>query len=339
MTLHVGIIGGGNISETHVQAVAAGSEAQVAAIFGPNRDKIDRLSREYGGRVYTDYQAFLQHRPLDLVLIGSPSGLHATHGIAAAKSGLHVLTEKPIDISVQRADDLIEAADRAGVKLGVIFQDRGKKDIQELKQLLEAGIVGRVLLAEAKVKWYRPTEYYGDSKWRGTLVMDGGGALINQAIHTVDLLLWLLGDVASVQARTSTALHSIEGEDTALALLELCNGALGVLQATTAAFPGYPRRIEITGTEGTIILEQDQVVAIDVKNPPPGRQPAAVSTDRENNSSPVVSDFKSHKVIFEDFYRAIRENRTPMCDGREGRRSLALVEQIYAAAKLASNSR
>src|SRR5215469_11839722 len=132
MTLHVGIIGGGNISETHARAVAAGSEAQIAAIYGPNRDKIERLSRQYGGHVYTDYQAFLHHRPLDLVLIGSPSGLHATHGIAAAERGLHVLTEKPLDTSVARADDLIAAADRAGVKLGVIFQDRGKKDIRRL---------------------------------------------------------------------------------------------------------------------------------------------------------------------------------------------------------------
>jgi UDP-N-acetyl-2-amino-2-deoxyglucuronate dehydrogenase len=335
MTLHVGIIGGGNISETHAKAVAAGSEARVAVIYGSNRDKIERLSRQYGGRAYTDFETFLQHRPLDLVMIGSPSGLHATHGIAAAERGLHVLTEKPIDISVPRADDLIAAADRTGVKLGVIFQDRGKKDIRQLKQLLEAGIVGRILLAEAKVKWYRPTEYYGDSSWRGTLSMDGGGALINQAIHTVDLLLWLLGDVAGVQARTSTVLHSIEGEDTALALLEFSSGALGLLQATTAAFPGYPRRIEITGTEGTIILEQDQIIAVDVKSPPPGLQPAAISTDRENNSSPVVSDFNGHKVIFEDFCRAVREDGTPMCDGREGRRSLALVEKIYASAKIA----
>ena len=333
MKIHIGLIGGGNISNTHARAIGAIPEAHIAAIYGTNKDKVERLSRQYGGCAYDDLQAFLDHRPMDLVVIGSPSGLHASHGIASVQCGMHVLTEKPIDISVQRADELIEAADRAGVKLGVILQDRGKNDIGRLKKLLDDGLVGRPLLAEAKVKWYRPAEYYSQSKWRGTLAMDGGGALINQAIHTVDVLLWLMGDVTEVQARTSTALHSIEGEDIAVALLEFANGALGSLQATTAALPGYPRRIEITGTGGTVILEQDHIVAIDVRNPPAGIGVSAPSHDRENNSSPVVGDFRGHQVIFEDFLSAIRENRTPMCDGREGRRSLALVERIYEAAK------
>jgi UDP-N-acetyl-2-amino-2-deoxyglucuronate dehydrogenase len=333
MTMHIGLIGGGNISETHARAISAIAGAQIAAIYGTSKEKIERLSREYGGRGYDDFQAFLDHRPMDLVVIGSPSGLHASHGIATAQRSLHVLTEKPIDISVRRADELIEGADRAGVKLGVIFQDRGKEDIRRLKKLIDGGGIGRPLLAEAKVKWYRPAEYYGQSKWRGTLAMDGGGALINQGIHTIDVLLWLMGDVTGVQARTSTALHSIEGEDTALALLEFANGAVGSLQATTAAFPGYPRRIEITGTEGTVILEQDQIVAIDVRNPMADTDVIAPSHDRENNSSPVVSDFRSHQVVIEDFLTAIRENGPPICDGREGRRSLALVERIYEAAK------
>ena len=333
MTMHIGLIGGGNISNTHARAIGAIPGTQIAAIYGTSKEKVERLSRQYGGRACDDFQAFLGHRPMDLVVIGSPSGLHASHGIAAARRGLHVLTEKPIEISVRGADDLIEAADQAGVKLGVIFQDRGKKDIRRLKELLDGGLIGKPLLAEAKVKWYRPPEYYGQSKWRGTLAMDGGGALINQAIHTVDLLLWLMGDVACVQGRTATTLHSIEGEDTALALLEFVNGALGSLQATTAAFPGYPRRIEITGTEGTVILDQDHIVAVDVKNPLAGAEITAPSHDRENNSSPVVSDFHSHQIIIEDFLTAIRDNGRPMCDGNEGRRSLVLVEKIYAAAK------
>ena len=263
MTMHIGLIGGGNISETHARAIGAIPGAQIAAIYGTNKEKVERLVGQYGGRGYEDFQAFLDHRPMDLVVIGSPSGLHATHGIAAVQRGLHVLTEKPIDISVRRVDELIEAADRAGVKLGVIFQDRGKVGVRRLKKLIDDGVIGRLLVADAKVKWYRPAEYYGGSKWRGTLAMDGGGALINQGIHTVDVLLWLMGDVTEVQARITTALHSIEGEDTALALLEFANGAVGSLQATTVAFPGYPRRIEISGTEGTVILEQDQIVAIE----------------------------------------------------------------------------
>ena len=164
---------------------------------------------------------------MDMVAIGSPSGLHAAQGIAAAQRGLHVLTEKPIDISTERADALIEAAERSGVKLGVMFQDRVKPGIRELREWISTGVIGKPLLVDAQVKWYRPPEYYSGSRWRGTSALDGGGALINQAVHTVDLLLWLLGDVVRVQARTATLLHAIETEDTALAILEFVRRRVG----------------------------------------------------------------------------------------------------------------
>src|SRR5277367_6926656 len=257
MTVHVGLIGGGNITETHARAALAIPGVQIAAVFGTNADKITRLCREHGGTPYQDFDAFLKHRPMDLVIIGSPSGLHAQQGIAAARQGLHVLTEKPIEISTARADALIAAAKEAGVQLGVIFQDRMKLHIRQLKSWIEQGLLGRPLFVDARVKWYRPPEYYANSHWRGTLALDGGGALINQGVHTVDLLVWLLGDVVRVQARTATLLHKIDAEDTAVATLEFASGVLGVLHATTAAFPGYARRAEISGTEGTIILEQD----------------------------------------------------------------------------------
>jgi len=333
MATHVGLIGGGNISETHARAACAIPGVVVAAICGTNTEKVNRLCRNYGGRAYGELGAFLDHRPMDFVAIGSPSGLHATQGIAAANHGLHVLTEKPIDISSARADELIEATQKAGVKLGVMFQDRHKPDIRRLKEWIDHGVMGKPLLAEARVKWYRPPEYYGQSKWRGTLALDGGGALINQGVHTLDLLLWLIGDVARVHARTATALHAIEGEDIAIALLEFASGALGLLQATTSAFPGYPRRLEITGTEGTVILEQDRIIAVDLKNTPPGVSAGVPSQDKENTSSPAVSDFSGHQAIFEDFIRAIQQNGTPLCDGREGRRSILLVEEIYRAAR------
>src|SRR5437899_9965081 len=245
MAIHIGLIGGGNITETHARAARAMSGVEVAAVFGANADKVARLCREHGGKPYQDFDAFLAHRPMDLVVIGSPSGLHATHGIAAARRGLHVLTEKPIDISTERADALIEAAQRSRVKLGVIFQDRLKPDICKLKQWVSSGVIGKPILADARVKWYRPPGYYDNSRWHGTLSLDGGGALINQGVHTVDLMLWLLGDVTGVQARTSSALHAIEAEDTAVAILQFASGALGVVQGTTAADPAYPRTLEV----------------------------------------------------------------------------------------------
>ena len=332
MTMHVGLIGGGNISATHARAANAIPGVSVAAIYGSNQARVAQLSQEHAAQPYTDFEAFLNHRPLHLVAIGSPSGLHATQGIAAAKRGLHVLTEKPIDVSTQRADELIAAAESSSVKLGVMFQDRCKPDIRRMKQWIDEGVMGKVLLADARVKWYRPPEYYGDSKWRGTLALDGGGALINQAVHTVDLLLWMLGDAVELQASTASLLHKIEAEDTALVLLKFESGASAVLQATTAAFPGYPRRLEVSGTEGTVILEQDRVIAVDLKHPREGVATSRATDDIEDRASPVVTDFQGHQAVFEDFIRAIKENGTPMCDGREARRSVALIGEIYRAA-------
>ena len=236
MTVHVGLIGGGNISNTHARAASAIPRVKIAAVYGTNTEKIVHLCQTCGGTPYQSIDEFLNHKPMDMVIIGSPSGLHAVHGVAAARRGIHVLTEKPIDISTERTDQLISAADEGGVKLGVIFQDRFKPDILRLKRHIEDAVIGRPLLIDSSVQWYRPAEYYSGSKWRGTLALDGGGALINQAVHTVDLLLWLFGDVQRVQANIATTLHAIEGEDTAVALLEFANGATGTLLATTASF-------------------------------------------------------------------------------------------------------
>jgi len=333
MTVHIGLIGGGNITETHAQAARAIPGAAIAAIYGTNEDKVARICREHGGKPYRDFEAFLSHRPMEMVVIGSPSGLHATQGIAAAKHGLHVLTEKPIDVSTQRAEALIEAAKQSRVKLGVIFQDRLKPQIRQLKQWIDAGVLGKPILVDARVKWYRPPEYYSGSKWRGTLALDGGGALINQGVHTIDLLLWLLGDVIRVHARTATLRHSIEAEDTAVAKLEFASGALGVFHATTAAYPGYPRRIEITGTRGTVILEHDRIVATDLIAHDLKYDVSSAADENRSASSAVVSDFRGHQAIFEDFINAVANNSAPICDGVEGRRSIALIEAIYRASR------
>jgi len=333
MTFHIGLIGGGNITETHARAALAIPGVEISAIHGTNSEKIARLCREHGGTPYQDFDAFVKHRPMDLVVISSPSGLHAAQGIAAARQGLHVLTEKPIEISTARADALIEAAKQSKVQLGVIFQDRMKPHIRQLKTWVAQGLLGKLLFVDARVKWYRPPEYYANSRWRGTLALDGGGALINQGVHTIDLLLWLLGDVVRVQARTATQLHNIEAEDTAVAILEFASGALGIFHATTAAYPGYPRRVEISGSEGTVILEHDRIIAANLRNTPAAATESAALDENQSASSAVVSDFRGHQAVLEDFLQAIQHNRAPACDGLEGRRSIALIESIYRTAK------
>src|ERR1043165_2349021 len=175
MPIHVGLIGGGNISETHARAARAIPGVEIAAIHGSNTDKVNKLCREYGGKPYQDFNSFLKHRPMDLVVIGSPTHVHAEQGIAAAEQGLHVLTDKAIDISTERADALIAATDRARVKLGVIFQDRSQPEIRQLKGWIDQGLLGKIFFVDAKVKWWRPAEYYSDSRWRGSSYEDGGG--------------------------------------------------------------------------------------------------------------------------------------------------------------------
>ena len=332
MTIHVGLIGAGNISDTHARAAAAIAGVKLTAVHAPTRDHAVRLASAHGATAYDTLDAFLDHRPMDLVAIGSPSGLHGEHGIAAVRRRLHVLVEKPLEITTGRADALIDEAAVNGVTLGVIFQDRLKPDVVRLKELVDAGRLGQPIMAAARVKWHRTDAYYRESRWRGTRALDGGGALINQAIHTIDLLLWCLGPVRRVFGRIATALHPIEAEDTAVAVVEFVNGALATVEATTAAYPGYARRLELTGSEGTVVLEGDRLVNVDQR----GVEAAARMDDRSQESvsaaSPVVADASAHQRVFEDFIRAVSTRTAPACDGAGGRVSVAFIEAIYRSA-------
>ena len=333
MSVYVGILGGGNISETHARAAIEIDGAKIAAVCGPNADKLASLAKLTGATAYHDFETFLSHKPMDVVLIGSPSGLHAEHGIAAAHRGLHVLVEKPIDITTQRADALIETCESTRVKLGVFFQDRAAPDIATLKEVIDSGKLGKPILISASLRWYRRPEYYKASRWRGIWALDGGGALMNQGIHTVDLLLWLFGGVTSVWGKAITALHEIEVEDTVVASFEFANGAIGNLEATTCAYPGSSRRIEMTWSQGTIAIENDRISSVGLLAPVEGL--SVEQTTREDNRavSPIVSGTRGHRAIIEDFLQAISSGRAPLCDGYQGRRSVQLVQAIYESSR------
>jgi predicted dehydrogenase len=245
-----------------------------------------------------------------------------------------VLVEKPLDITTERADALIAAAEAAGVKLGIFFQDRLRPAVRAIKQIIETGQLGTPIMISGRVKWYRPPEYYAGSRWRGTWTLDGGGALMNQGIHTVDLMLWLFGPVKRVYGATATRLHKIAVEDTATAVLEFESGALGTIEAGTSLYPGYDRRLEISGSEGTVTLEHDRLARVDLRSPLRGIEHSPTPADTTASaSSPIVSDASAHARVIEDFVRAIETGSTPACDGREGRRSVALVEAIYRSAR------
>jgi predicted dehydrogenase len=305
--VRIGIIGAGGISGTHVRAAQAIDEVEIAAVYGHNPQKTAALAAAAGAAAYDDFQAFLSH-PMDMVAIGSPSGLHAEQAIAAVRRGLHALVEKPLDVTVAKIDPLIAEARAAQLQVGVIFQERLAPEIVALKARIECGELGTPLLISGQLKWYRPPDYYSASRWRGTQALDGGGVLINQGIHTLDLLLHLFGPVRRVSGRVATRLHEIDAEDTAAALLEFENGALGTVEASTAAYPGFPRRLEVTGTKATVVQEE-------------AARPA------------LVADATPHQRVFEDFIEAVRTGRPPVCDGPDGRRSVALIEAIYRSAR------
>ncbi|HEX6464488.1 MAG TPA: Gfo/Idh/MocA family oxidoreductase, partial [Vicinamibacterales bacterium] len=277
--MRLGLIGAGGISATHARAARAIPGVEIVAVHGTNHDKAAALAREHGGTVCESLDAFLA-TPMDVAAIGSPSALHADQAIAAIRRGIHVLVEKPLDTTTAKVDAVIAEGQRARVKTGVFFQDRLTPDLVEMKRAIGAGEIGAPVAATGRVMWYRPPEYYSDSRWRGKWNLDGGGALMNQGIHTVDALQWLLGPVARVCARTDRRLHDIEVEDTAVALLEFESGAFGVIEASTAAFPGLPRRIEVNGTRGTLTHEQEA-------------------------RSAQVADATPHRRVLEDFIRAI----------------------------------
>lgn len=331
--VRVGILGAGNISHTHARAASDIPGVEIAACWSRDRLRAARLATEFSAAAYETLEDFLGHPSLDVVLVGTPSGLHADHAAEAARHGLHVLVEKPLDITAAKADALIDCCDRAGIMLGVVFQDRAAPDVAWLKRMIGLGALGELILVSARVKWYRRPEYYAASTWRGTWALDGGGALMNQGIHTVDLLLWLLGDVRRVSAAMRTAFHHIEVEDAVVACLEFDNGAVGTLEATTAAYPGFARRVEISGTQGTVVLEGDRVVSVELRSPAPEPPPASEASTNPSSTSPVVSDVRGHRRVIENFLNAIESGIAPLCDGRDGRRSVALVEAIYAAAR------
>jgi predicted dehydrogenase len=325
-----GIVGGGMIGKVHAEAIHAIPGARVVAVWGRNEARVNELAAKYNAAGYGDYAQFLAHPGLDVVNVCSPSGLHLEHGRAAAEAGKHVLVEKPIEINLERADALIEACDKAGVRLGVIFQSRFLPMVQKMKAAIDAGKLGSLILGDAYVKWYRAPEYYADS-WHGTMALDGGGALINQAIHTMDLLRWMMGPVESAFAMKKALRYPhIEAEDTLVGTLQFANGALGAVVATTSIKPGFKRRLEISGANGTIILDGDAISVWDIEGDAQSEEAAEQITD--GSSNPAAISTEGHRRQIEDMMQAVLENRAPVIDGHEGRKSLEVVMALYQAA-------
>jgi predicted dehydrogenase len=328
----IGILGCGNVARVHAEAIQLVPDLKLVSVCSRSRESAGRFGERYGVPALTSLEEFLGDQTLQAVAICAPSGAHAELGCAAARARKHVLVEKPIEISTSKADALIDACKGAGVTLAVSFQSRHLDAPRLLKSAVEKNRLGRLIMASAYIKWYRTPEYYASTPWRGTLKGDGGGALINQAIHTVDLLRWILGPVAGVHAYSGKLLHGgIEAEDTLAAAIRFQNGALGTIEAATSVYPGFRRRLEITGTEGTVILEGDNLTtwALQDGSPNPSLSAAEISN---GSADPMAIDCEGHRRVMADFADAIHHQHKPLVDGSDGRESLELVESIYRSA-------
>lgn len=340
-TYGIGIVGCGMISAFHAKAIADMKNARLVAIFSRSTDKAAKFAETHGCRAFSDYDAFLKCAGLDIVAIATPSGRHLEPAVAAARAGKHVLCEKPLEATLERTDEIIRVCEQNKVGLSGIFPRRFNGAVNAVKQAVDAGRLGRLTLASAYIKWHRTQAYYDSDIWRRTWELSGGGALMNQGIHTIDMLLHFAGDVESVCAFAETAGHSgIEVEDLAVASLKFRNGALGTIEGTTTAWSasGHPAQVQLCGTEGSIFMTDNTLTAWEFREPRDDDPAILAQFGRKTGgggagaANPSAIDYREHLRNFEDFVASLDAGRTPKLNGRESRRAIELILAIYESA-------
>jgi predicted dehydrogenase len=332
------IVGTGMIADVHASAIMEVPEARLVSVFSRGAEAREKFARERSCRAAASIEELVRDPEVEAVCITTPSGAHADAAVPVLEAGKAVLCEKPLEVSVAACDRIFAAAERGGGVLAGVFQMRLGRGAHTLKAAIEAGRFGRLTSCSAYIKWWRAEDYYDSSSWKGTWELDGGGALINQGIHAVDLLQWLVGLPAEVAAFTGRLAHlGIEAEDTVAATLRYPNGALGVIEAATSAWPGSDLRIEIIGDRGTAVLENDRIVRFEFAEPQPGDEAivreSAGSEIKVGKSDPKGMSWEGHRVLIRDLALALREGRAPAIPGIEARRAVQLVLAIYEAAR------
>jgi predicted dehydrogenase len=337
----VAIVGCGMIARFHAKALAEVPDTRLVALVSRSTANARKITEELNLRcdIATDLSQVLSRRDVHIVVICTPSGAHREPAVAAANAGKHVVVEKPLEITLERCDAVIDACRRNGVQLCTIFPSRFADANQALKKAVEAHRFGRLTLGETTCKWWRPQSYYDEGGWKGTQALDGGGALMNQAIHNVDLLLWMMGPATHVTGFTATLAHQrIEVEDTAVACLRFASGALGVIQATTSVHPGYPKTIAVHGDLGSVVIEQEDVLRWDFS--PETEEDRAVRqrfTQKVGasggSSNPAAISHVYHARQLADFVQALKTGSKPLVDGREGRKAVEVILGIYQSAR------
>ena len=335
-TWNFGVVGAGLIADFHARAMGDIENAKFVACCDVNADRANALAKKYGGKAFDSYEKMLESDEIDIVTIATPSGLHMEPTVAAAKAGKHVICEKPLEITLERIDAMIEAHEKAGTRLGGIFPYRFNDLMVPLREAINSGRFGTITYASVYVPWWRTDAYYKDS-WHGTWKLDGGGALMNQSIHMVDMLCDLLPPIESVQAYTATLGHKMEAEDAAVAALRYTNGALGLIYGTTASYPGQFRRFEITGTKGTVINVENSITVWQFADERPEdeevRKRFMEIEGGGGVADPAAITHENHTRNFKAFLDTLERGEDFWIDGPEARKAVEVILAVYRSAR------
>ncbi len=322
-----GIIGAGSIAKSHAVAICSTIGANLIAVCDKERERAQTLAEAYGAdKIYIDYPDLLQDPDVDAVCVCLPSGMHGQIVMDAARAGKHILLEKPIEVTKEKIDQMIEVVDQCNVKVGCVFQRRVRGISRCVKQALNSGVFGRVLMANAYMKYYRTPEYYKNTGWRATWEMDGGGALMNQGVHGIDLICWLMGGVRQVRAMTRTQLHNIPVEDAAVAVVEYNNGAIGTIEGATCVNPAGKTRFEIHCENGSIIFGDEGLLQWTLNGE---NMDAAVI----EMADPETKTSNDHSVLVADLVKSIETGKDPLITLRDARKSVDTILAIYRSSR------
>lgn len=329
----IGIIGCGFISSIHAKAILKIPTAILVGAFDVNEENKNKFAKEFKVTAFDTLNEMLTSKEIDAVCICSPSGFHKDLSLQAIKMGKHIIVEKPMALTVKDADEIIKACEKYNVKCTVISQLRYSDAVKKVKMAVDNGWLGKLLIGDIFMKYYRSPEYYSSSKWKGTWKMDGGGALMNQGIHGVDILQYIMGPIKSVYAISKTMARQIEVEDTVCALAEYKNGAIGTIQATTSVYPGFERRMEICGDSGSIIMKEDSIAFWDLlKKDNSFEVNFDAATVNASNDPANIANI-GHTTQISDFIDCILHDKTPFVDCYEGKKSIEIITSIYQSAK------
>lgn len=325
------IIGCGMIANFHATAISRIPEAELTGVFEDHSASAQLFLESWPVKLFSSLDELCASGEVDAVCVCTPSGLHTAQAVRVMEAGKHLVVEKPMSLSLADADKLISTAKRTGVKVCVISQFRFSDAVHEIRRALDAGAFGTVVSGSLSMKYFRSHEYYASSGWRGTWAMDGGGCLMNQGIHGIDVYRYLMGPVRTITALTKTQTRRVEVEDSAVAILEFESGAVGTLEGSTTCCPGYPRRIEICGDQGSVVLEEDSILRWDLPIPcalPVGREAKNVAA-----SDPKAINVDGHVKQISNLVDAILRRVPLMADAASGRPPLEIILAVYESSR------